>query len=90
VELNKFFTSLNQANCNDVDDPGIEESIHYIEWLISWYCNKPSLLIANIIVSRLEALNELAQNGDPADPEWACQRLLRNWKCIAAHQRQRL
>lgn len=89
MELKKFLNSLNKDSCNDIDDPGIEESIQYIEWLMTWYCNKPSLLIANIIVSRLEALRQLERNGDRADPEWACQRLLRNWKYFASHQRPR-
>ena len=41
---------------NEIDAPGFEETMRYVEWLMRWYCRKPSLLIANIIVSRLEWL----------------------------------
>ena len=72
------------------NDPGIEEIINYIEWLMIWYCRKPSTFIANIIVSRLEELQDRNSNGELEDPEWCCDRLLRNWEYIAERRRSRV
>lgn len=70
-------------------EPGIEENIRYIEWIMAWYCKQPSLFLANVIVSRLEALRTQERNGELTDSDWACQRLVRNWQYIAERQRRK-
>ena len=67
----------------------LDETVRYIEWLMAWYCRKPSALLANIIVERLESLRSQVQQGEILDPEWSCQRLLQNWEYIAERARVR-
>ena len=71
-------------------EPTTEESVRYIEWLMIWYCRKPSVLLANIIVERLESLRTQVEQGEVLDPEWSCQRLLQNWEYIAERARARV
>ena len=72
-----------------VTEATIEENIRYLEWLMSWYCQRPSLFIANVIVARLEALRMQEQNGETARDGWSCKRLVQNWQYIAERQRAR-
>ncbi len=68
----------------------VEETVNYIEWLMVWYCRRPSVILANIIVDRLESLRQRVQQGEVLAPEWSCQRLLQNWEYIAARGRARI
>jgi len=64
-------------------EPTIDKTLDYIEWLMIWYCRKPSVLLANIIVVRLQSLRIKVSQGENIDPDWTCQRLLQNWEYIA-------
>lgn len=68
-------------------EPSVEDVLQYLEWLMRWYCREPSMLLATIIVSRLEWLREREQVGEHPVPEWSCSRLIRNWEYLAARCR---
>lgn len=73
---------LDGIELDECDDLGAEERIEYIEWLMRWYSRKPSVFIANVIVSNLESLRLLEQEGETLAPEWSCQRLISNREYI--------
>lgn len=89
MRLKGLLKSLQDEDPREDSEPGIEENIRYVEWLMRWYCQKPSAFLANVIVARLEALSIQEQNGELTDSGWACQRLIRNWQYIADRQRAR-
>jgi len=68
-------------------EPSLGETLQYVEWLMQWYCREPSMLLATIIVSRLEWLRERQANGEISIREWSCARLIRNWEYLAARCR---
>ena len=73
---------------DDLDaEPSIEEILEYLEWLMQWYCREPSMLLATIIVARLEWLRETFADAEGVVPEWSCSRLIRNWEYLAARGR---
>ena len=72
----------------DIDvQPSVEEVLEYLEWLMQWYCREPSMLLATIIVARLEWLRETLVDSEGSIPEWSCSRLIRNWEYLAARCR---
>ena len=71
------------------DDRGLEEAVDFIEWLMIWYCKKPSAFLANLIVTNLESLKDRNANGEVVDSNWSCDRLLKNWEYIAERCRHR-
>ena len=75
---------------DDISEQSIDEIVGYIEWLMSWYCRKPSMFLASIIVSRLESLQARERGGELVAAEWACHRLLRNWEYLVERNRVRL
>ena len=68
-------------------EPSTEEVLEYLEWLMQWYCREPSMLLATIIVARLEWLRESFAEAEGVIPEWSCSRLIRNWEYLAARCR---
>ncbi|MEM7564952.1 MAG: hypothetical protein AAF353_18205 [Pseudomonadota bacterium] len=70
-------------------DPALDETVRYIEWLMAWYCRRPSFVLANIIVEKLQFLRVRVQQGELLDPEWSCIRLVQNWEQIAERSRNR-
>jgi hypothetical protein len=71
------------------NEPSVEATLQYLEWLMQWYCREPSMLLATIIVSRLEWLCERQTDGEIAIHEWSCSRLIRNWEYLAARCRRK-
>ena len=71
------------------DDRSFEDKIDYLEWLMIWYCKKPSAFLANVIVTNLETLKERNTDGELSNSEWSCNRLLKNWEYIAERCRHR-
>ncbi|MGD2173000.1 MAG: hypothetical protein PVI79_16305 [Gammaproteobacteria bacterium] len=82
------FDSVEDSIEDSVDDPSVEEVPHYLERLMTWYCREPSMLLATIIVSRLEWLREFEDRGEIALPEWSCTRLIRSRKYLAERCRR--
>ena len=83
-----MIANLADARLENIDfdndgGPSLEEVLEYLEWLMRWYCREPSMLLATIIVSRLEWLREQERDGDGPAPEWSCSRLIRNWEYLA-------
>ena len=64
-------------------DLDLEQSLEYLEWLMLWYSKKPSLLIANIIVARLELLKAREETCEISNAGWSCSRLIKIWEYIA-------
>ena len=85
--VKRLMRAIEEPPAQDLPQPGIDETIDYIEWLMIWYCRKPSAFLANIIVSRLEELREREADGELGAGHWACQRLIRNWAYIAERRR---
>ena len=71
------------------DNRSFEETVDFIEWLMIWYCKKPSSYLANMIVSHLESLKQRNANGQLVNSDWNCDRLLKNWEYIAEHCRHK-
>jgi len=89
-----MYSDFTAARLDNIDfdtdnEPSVEETLQYLEWLMQWYCREPSMLMATIIVSRLEWLRERQANGEIAIPEWSCSRLIRNWEYLAARCRRK-
>jgi hypothetical protein len=85
--MNSSFTAARLDNIDFDAEPSVEEVLQYLEWLMRWYCREPSMLLATIIVSRLEWLREHEQECDSQAPEWSCSRLIRNWEYLARSRR---
>lgn len=89
--MNTLITAarLDDFELDERDDLGLEERIEYIEGLMRWYSSKPSTFMANVIVSNLETLRLLEQDGEILAPEWSCQRLIGHWEYILRQGRAR-
>ena len=87
--VKRLMRAIENPPIHETAQPGIDETIDYIEWLMAWYCRKPSNFIANIIVSRLEDLRKRGDAGEAGVGEWSCDRLVRNWQYIAERHRSR-
>jgi len=86
--MNVDYSAARLENLELEAEPVIEETLQYIEWLMGWYCREPSMLLATIIVSRLEWLRAQTRDGEAAVSEWSCTRLIRNWEYLAARRRR--
>ena len=80
---------LDNIDFDNVEEPPVDEILQYLEWLMRWYCHEPSMLLATIIVSRLEWLREQVQEHGSTPPEWSCSRLIRNWEYLARRCRHK-
>ena len=88
-----MISNLSAARLDNIDfdydgGPTVEEVLQYLEWLMQWYCREPSMLLATIIVSRLEWLREHEPEFESPAPEWSCSRLIRNWEYLAERCRR--
>ena len=88
--LSSWLTKNTEPEPGRETEPTLDDSVHYIEWLMAWYCRKPSVMLANVIVERLETLRSQVQQGDILDPQWSCMRLAQSWEHIAERNRTRL
>ena len=88
--ISKFSAArLDQIDFDADIEPTVEEVLQYLEWLMRWYCREPSMLLATIIVSRLEWLREYESECGSPVPDWSCTRLIRNWKYLAERCRKK-
>ena len=73
----------------DLNEFSVDQIIDHTEWLMIWYCRKPSIFLANLIVSSLEMLISREDCAEPAKQEWASPRLLKHWAYIAENSHKR-
>lgn len=65
----------------------IEDLIRYVQHLMKWYSHKPSLYLANNIVSKLEQIKERKEDCECGPQDWECERLIKKW-CYLAQARR--
>lgn len=63
-----------------------EELLQYIEFLMRQYSFKKSFYLANCIVQKLELLSDEMDRNPGRVTELECQRLLRQWRYLAARR----
>lgn len=90
MQAKKSFPQTSRFLWEIPPDISPDELVKAIEWLMNWYCHKPSAFLANLIVTRLEYLKSIEQQGESPHPDWACQRLLKNWEYIAQRSERRV
>lgn len=78
--------NLPEADIVRRDESTLEEIVEYIEWLMRYYCRQPSLVIARIIVFRLELLKSREEICEISNAGWSCDRLIKVWNYLAAEK----